>query len=220
MTNPNNPPNTAEVQRGVFDTDECLICLGFHVNKSQPPCGHVFCYQCLANWCQIKLTCPICKRPFTSFIHTIRSPNEYQVYTPDNPDSEHSDEDLDFYYDLNNIYRLGESLDEDDVRLAEELQDLLINLYDDLNTVMRSINSTDDEPSAAVREAIIYVNNFGAFFRNNREARRRLEIWRNTAPDRPIISAFFSQALLTNMENRRPGMSHVLCQLFSHLAGQ
>ena len=66
----------------IFDDETCPVCLGPHVNKSRPNCGHVFCYQCLVDWCRIKLECPLCKQGFTFFRHSFQSPDNYQVYTP------------------------------------------------------------------------------------------------------------------------------------------
>jgi hypothetical protein len=69
----------------IYDDGQCTICLGPHINKSLPECGHVYCFQCLVNWCGIKLECPSCKKPFTFFYHTIQSPKDGQVYTPERP---------------------------------------------------------------------------------------------------------------------------------------
>jgi len=55
---------------GRFDTGECVICLEDpHVEKSSPPCGHVFCYCCLVQWCETKRECPTCKQMFSEFLH-------------------------------------------------------------------------------------------------------------------------------------------------------
>nr|CAH0110894.1 unnamed protein product [Daphnia galeata] len=68
-----------------YDDGQCAICLGPHVDKSHLNCGHVFCYDCLVEWCKVKLQCPTCKRPFTSILHNIGSPDGQQIYTPDSP---------------------------------------------------------------------------------------------------------------------------------------
>ncbi|KAI9556324.1 hypothetical protein GHT06_018898 [Daphnia sinensis] len=68
-----------------YDDDYCAICLGQHVSKSQPDCGHVFCYQCLFDWCKIKLECPSCKTPFSVFYHSMNSPEGWQICIPENP---------------------------------------------------------------------------------------------------------------------------------------
>ena len=55
---------------GRFDTGECVICLEDpHVEKSSPPCGHVFCFCCLVQWCETKRECPTCKQMFSEFHH-------------------------------------------------------------------------------------------------------------------------------------------------------
>lgn len=68
-----------------YDDDYWAICLGQHVNKSQPDCGYVFCYQCLFDWCKIKLECPSCKTPFSIFYHSMHSPEGWQICIPENP---------------------------------------------------------------------------------------------------------------------------------------
>lgn len=86
--------NKASTQRN-FDNNECAICLGPHVDKSQPACGHVFCFQCLVDWCRVKLECPTCKQRFEKFIHNIKSPNNFETYTPEEPsnsDDEYSED--------------------------------------------------------------------------------------------------------------------------------
>ena len=66
----------------VFDNGTCTIGLEPHVNKSHPPCGHVFHFHCLSTWCQIRLECPVCKEKFTIFMHSIDG-DTFQVETPE-----------------------------------------------------------------------------------------------------------------------------------------
>ena len=82
MASPEQPTPAAQI---CFDGGTCAICLELPQNKSQTPCGHVFCYQCLTNRCQIKLECTVCKQSFTSFKHSFQSPDDYQVQTPSPP---------------------------------------------------------------------------------------------------------------------------------------
>nr|CAH0111939.1 unnamed protein product [Daphnia galeata] len=79
-----SPSSPSDV--GKYDDGICAICLGPHINKSNPNCGHVFCFRCLVDWCQIKLECPTCKQPFQNFRHNIHiRPTCDQIYTPDPP---------------------------------------------------------------------------------------------------------------------------------------
>jgi len=53
-----------------FDDGECAICYSApHVDKTSPPCGHVFCYQCLKNWIKNSATCPVCVKRFSEIKH-------------------------------------------------------------------------------------------------------------------------------------------------------
>lgn len=86
-------PHT-ETRSSPYDTGQCPICLvSPQVNKSHPPCGHVFCYACLAEWCKVKLECPACKQKFTQF-----ADNYDKVYVPpcppSSPPSEEDDEQV------------------------------------------------------------------------------------------------------------------------------
>ena len=82
MASTEQPTPAAQID---FGDGTCAICLELPQNKSQTPCGHVFCYQCLTNWCQIKIECPVCQQSFTSFKHSFQSPDDYQVHTPTPP---------------------------------------------------------------------------------------------------------------------------------------
>lgn len=51
-------------KRKLFDNGECPICYSIpQVDKAILPCGHVFCFQCLKKWSDIRklrATCPVC----------------------------------------------------------------------------------------------------------------------------------------------------------------
>lgn len=68
-----------------YDTGECAICMSPHVEKSRLNCGHVFCFNCLAEWCRVKLQCPTCRQPFANFVHQTAPTAQEEVYTPDPP---------------------------------------------------------------------------------------------------------------------------------------
>lgn len=54
-----------KIKYGQFDDGECSICYSApHVDKTSPPCGHVFCYQCLKSWIKHKSKCPVCIERF------------------------------------------------------------------------------------------------------------------------------------------------------------
>ena len=77
-------PSSSEDQ--TYDDGRCAICLGPHINKSIPNCGHVFCFECLVGWCQNKNYCPTCRQPFQNFRHRILTDPDStsaEIYTPD-----------------------------------------------------------------------------------------------------------------------------------------
>ena len=66
--------SAVKMNSGKFDNGQCAICLEDpQVDKSFPPCGHVFCFKCLVEWCKTtqrpQLQCPTCNEVFRKFIH-------------------------------------------------------------------------------------------------------------------------------------------------------
>lgn len=66
--------------------ESCAICLNDTItNRSVLGCNHVFCFDCLVQWCRTKLQCPVCRTAFTTFKYNFRSPTDHDVYTPEPP---------------------------------------------------------------------------------------------------------------------------------------
>lgn len=203
MTNKNHQDIAgAQPRVSEFDNNECSICLGQHIDKSNPPCGHVFCFQCLCDWCEIKLECPICKKPFTSFIKRVR---HYYAGLIDS-DEEFHDSDNSLVKD-----KIGERYD-------NFLSDMYNNRRNDLITFLRSRNSTEPVDEALYREISPVFEEYGRILRNNPRIIRKLQKWRDETPNRPaVITAFFSQHSLEGIENDEPGMTEVLNDIYSLL---
>ena len=60
---------------------DCAICLSKLENKSfTDSCFHMFCFVCLMEWSKVKAECPLCKQPFKSIVHNVRSLDDYDQY--------------------------------------------------------------------------------------------------------------------------------------------
>lgn len=65
----------------VSPDSKCPICLDAFNNISYLDiCLHKFCFRCIHEWSKNKAECPLCKQPFNSIYHSIKSEKEYKQY--------------------------------------------------------------------------------------------------------------------------------------------
>lgn len=60
---------------------KCPICLDCFNNRSYLDlCLHKFCFRCIHEWSKNKAECPLCKQPFNSIYHSIKSETDFKKY--------------------------------------------------------------------------------------------------------------------------------------------
>lgn len=84
QSSPSAPSEGSE--RQASPPPNCAICLGRCVNKCfTDNCMHKFCFSCLMEWSKIKAECPLCKKPFRSIIHNVKSLSQFDEYIVNQP---------------------------------------------------------------------------------------------------------------------------------------
>lgn len=73
---------TSETMSAEVSPDsKCPICLDLFNNISYLDlCLHKFCFRCIHEWSKNKAECPLCKQPFNSIYHSIKSEQDFKKY--------------------------------------------------------------------------------------------------------------------------------------------
>ncbi len=52
------PPESVRTE----ESSKCSLCLESFKNTTATQCGHIFCWECIAEWCNSKSECPLCRK--------------------------------------------------------------------------------------------------------------------------------------------------------------
>ncbi|KAL7736866.1 hypothetical protein ACLKA6_015700 [Drosophila palustris] len=164
----------------------CAICLSRCRRKCfTDSCMHQFCFKCLCEWSKIKPECPLCKQPFKTIIHNVRTLDDYDRYPVQSSSPEHSA--LSFH--IVNIRRQRLMLQNQGVMTNNDGDDIGAAASDDSQD--GTSNTTPSRFQAPYTRFEPYRMELLNFYRNDQDARSGGSLsmlWRRYVYDRKLYA--------------------------------
>ena len=150
--------------------DPCIICLDVINNVSTTNvCSHRFCFECIKQWSNVSVTCPLCKRRYAEILYDFKEDKSHSILKVKSPVANEDDYDFEDENDIEfDVYleRLMERVENhecwDDIynEFPEEIDNWNIDFdfeqfFNDFSSFFNSLENRNNESEGSEFESQI-----------------------------------------------------------------